>query len=60
MPDFRLVMLHVYLGAGDFSLLDHDESRGDESSLSNIIDWVIGHGLQQVYCFLHTYGMKEN
>lgn len=54
LPDFRVIMLDVYLGAGDFSLLDHDEGWSDESSLSHIVDWVIGHGLQQVYRFLHT------
>lgn len=38
----------AYLGTGDFSLLDHDEGRGDQGALSHVIYRVVGHGLQQV------------
>lgn len=47
--------LKTYLGTGDFGLLDHDEGRGDESTLSHIIYWVIGHWLQQIDGFLWRY-----
>lgn len=43
-----------YLGTGDFSLLDHDEGRGDQGALSYVVDRVVGHGLQQVDGFLWT------
>lgn len=38
----------TYLGARDFSLLDHDKGRGDEGALSHVIYRVIGHWLQQI------------
>lgn len=40
--------LLTYLGTGDFSLLDHDEGRGDEGALSHVIYRVVGHGLQEI------------
>lgn len=42
----------AHLGTGDFSLLDHDEGRGDQGALSYIVDRVVGHWLQQVDGFL--------
>lgn len=42
----------TYLRTGDFSLLDHDEGRGDQGALSNIVDWVVGHWFQEVNGFL--------
>lgn len=55
LPNFLIKMLHIYLGAGDFTLLDHNEGWGDKSPLSHVVDWVIGHRLQQVYSFLYTH-----
>ena len=43
----------AYLGTGDFRLLDHDEGRGDQGSLSDVVHRVIGHGLQKVDSLLH-------
>ena len=43
----------AYLGTGDFRLLDHDEGRGDQGSLSDIVNRVVGHGLQKVDRLLH-------
>lgn len=46
---------HSYLGTGDLRLLDHDEGRCDEGALSDIIDWIVGHGLQQIDSLLSMH-----
>ena len=51
---FRINIVNfAYLGTGDFRLLDHDEGRGDQGSLSDIVNRVVGHGLQKVDRLLH-------
>lgn len=48
----------THLGTGDFSLLDHDERWGNEGTLPHIIHRIVGHGLQQIDCFLHSKQIK--
>lgn len=48
----NLVTHSPYLWTGDLRLLDHDQSRGDQSTLSDVIHRVISHGLQEIDCFL--------
>lgn len=50
--DGRLFGWVTHLWTGNFCLLNHDEGRGDEGSLSDVIHRVIGHGLQKVDGFL--------
>ena len=51
---------YTHLGTGDLGLLDHDEGRGDEGTLSHVVHWVVGHRFQQVDGLLKREKGKYN